>query len=101
MSRTYTIRYLPTAQQDLLDIFTYIMQDNPEAAASLLEKFDQSIANLAAHPLLGSQPKDERLRQLGYRMLVVDKYLVFYVVKAEIVQIRRILHSARQYQFLL
>ncbi|NIM11580.1 MAG: type II toxin-antitoxin system RelE/ParE family toxin [Candidatus Aminicenantes bacterium] len=35
-------------------------------------------------------------------MLVVDKYLVFYVVKdqSKTVQIRRILHGARKYDFL-
>jgi toxin ParE1/3/4 len=50
---------------------------------------------------LGSVPKDERLQRLGYRMLIVSKYLVFYVIKGEVVQIRRILHGSRQYQFLL
>jgi hypothetical protein len=37
---------------------------------------------------------------MGYRMLVVDKYLVFYVVK-KIIQIRRVIHGARRYSFLL
>jgi plasmid stabilization system protein ParE len=46
-------------------------------------------------------PKDDRLKKLGYRMLIVGKYLVFYVVKANTVQIRRIIHGARQYSFLL
>jgi hypothetical protein len=38
---------------------------------------------------------------MGYRMLVVDKYLVFYVVKKKIIQIRRVIHGARRYSFLL
>jgi len=33
--------------------------------------------------------------------LVVDKYLVFYVVKSKTVQIRRVIHGARQYEFLI
>jgi plasmid stabilization system protein ParE len=52
VSRTYTIRYLATAQADLLEIFDYIARDNPETAASLLEEFDQAIGNLASHPFL-------------------------------------------------
>ncbi len=101
MNRVYAIRYLRTAQQDLVEIFDYIARDDPTAAAALLDTFDQAIARLATHPFLGSVPKDERLHRLGYRMFVVGKYLVFYVVKSETVQIRRILHGSRQYQFLL
>ena len=77
------------------------MRDNPSAAGSLLEKFDHSISQLAINPEIGVIPKDERLKKLGYRMLIVGKYLVFYVVKVNTVQIRRIIHGARQYSFLL
>ncbi|MCP4155290.1 MAG: hypothetical protein GY757_46620 [bacterium] len=34
-------------------------------------------------------------------MIIVENYLVFYVLKEKIIQIRRILHSARNYEFLL
>jgi len=101
MSEPYEIRYLSTAEKDLIDIFEYIKKDNPSAAISQLEKFDESVSQLALNPFLGVIPKDERLKKLGYRMLIVDKYLVFYVVKTEIVQIRRIIHGARRYSFLL
>lgn len=101
MSRPFTIRYLPPAEQDLNDIFNYILKDNPSAAVSLLERFDKSIFQLADNPELGVVPKDERLRNLGYRMLIIDKYLVFYVVKGKIVQIRRVIHGSRRYGFLL
>ncbi len=101
MTRMYSLRYLRTAEQDLVEIFDYIARDNPAAAAALLEEFDQAIARLATHPFLGSMPKDERLQRLGYRILIISKYLVFYVIKGKIVQIRRILHGSRQYQFLL
>jgi len=101
MSKPYEIRYLSTAEKDLIDIFEYIKKDNPTSAISQLEKFDNSISKLALDPFLGVIPKDERLKKLGYRMLIVDKYLVFYVVKTETVQIRRIVHGARRYSFLL
>jgi len=101
MSKSYDIRYLSTAERDLIDIFEYIKKDNPDAAISQLEKFDTAVSQLALNPFLGSMPKDERLKRLGYRMLIVDKYLVFYVVKNKTVQIRRIIHGARRYSFLL
>ena len=101
MSKPRKIRYLSAAQQDLIDIFEYINRDNPTAAISQLEKVDNSISQLASNPFLGVIPNDKRLTKLGYRMLIVGKYLVFYVVKSETVQIRRIIHGARQYGFLL
>ena len=101
MSPPFRIRYLPTAENDLDDIFDYIMRDNPSAAVSLLEKFDHSISQLAINPKIGVVPKDDRLKKLGYRMLIVGKYLVFYVIKANTVQIRRIIHGARKHSYLL
>ncbi len=101
MNDVFEVRYLSTAVADLEDIFDYILQDNPSAAASMLEKFDAAISRLAGNPYLGVVPRDERLRRLGYRMLIIAEYLVFYVVKPHTVQIRRILHGARDYRFLL
>jgi toxin ParE1/3/4 len=101
MTSPFKIRYLSTAENDLDDIFTYILKDKPSAAASLLKNFDSSISQLAFNPELGVVPKDERLKKLGYRILVVGKYLIFCVVKGKTVQIRRVIHGARQYGFLL
>ena len=101
MSQVYRIRYLATAQKDLFDIFDYILKDRPGAAVDQFEKIDRSVGLLGSNPLLGIVPNDERLRKFGYRVLIVDKYLVFYVIKGKTVQIRRVLHGARQYEFLL
>ena len=101
MNSTYTIRYLKTAENDLIEIFDYIKQDKPTAATTYLERFDESISQLASNPFIGMVPKDGRLKKLGYQILVVDKYLVFYIVKSTTVQIRRVIHGARQYEFLV
>ena len=102
MNDVFEVRYLSTAIADLEDIFDYILQDNPSAAASMLEKFDAAVSRLAGNPYLGVVPRDERLRRLSYHMLmIIAEYLVFYVVKSRTVQIRRIIHGARNYRFLL
>jgi len=101
MNKPYQIRYLRTAETDLIDIFKYIQKDNPSAAVKQLERFDKSISQLSKSPYLGVVPKDDRLKRMGYRILIIDKYLVFYVVKTNTVQIRRVIHGARQYSFLL
>ena len=101
MSGRYDVRYLPVAEQDLLDILDYIGRDNPDAARAFLDRMEQAIGRLAFFPRSGPLPRDLRLRRLGYRVLVVDNYLVFYVLIRRTVQIRRVIHGARRYEFLL
>ena len=98
MIRPYDLRYLPAAAQDLLGILDYIGRDNPDAARSFVDRVDQAVGHLASFPKAGHQSRDARLRRLGYRVLVVNDYLVFYSRK---VQIRRVIHGARRYEFLL
>ena len=101
MSKKFKVEYLPIAQCDLFDILEYIMKDDPVAAEQFLDRVDETISKLASFPFLGTLPKDDRLELLGYRMLIIDRYLVFYVVKDEIIEIRRIIHGSRKYSFLL
>jgi plasmid stabilization system protein ParE len=101
VSGRYEVRYLPAAEQDLLDVLDYIGRDNPDAARAFVDRVEQTIGRLAFFPRSGPQPRDLRLRRLGYRVLVVDDYLVFYVLIRRTVQIRRVIHGARRYDFLL
>ncbi|MEA4900538.1 type II toxin-antitoxin system RelE/ParE family toxin [Desulfitobacterium sp.] len=101
MDKKYRIEYLPVAQDDLTSIVEYIQVDDPLAAMNFLDVVDKTISKLAYFPYLGAIPKDIRLMHLNYRVLIIDNYLVFYVVLEEVVEIRRILHGKRQYSFLL
>ncbi len=101
MKKKYSIKYLPVAQRDLGGIIEYIKIDSPVSAHKFLDKFDKSVVKLEDFPFMGQIPKDNRLQRLKYRILVIDSYLVFYVVKDTIVEIRRILHGKRRYSFLL
>lgn len=101
MSKKYRIDYLPIAEKDLSDIIEYITLDSPQSALKLLEEIDESISKLEDFPFMGINIKDTRLQRFNYRIIVVSSYLVFYVVKDEYVEIRRILHGKRKYQFLL
>ncbi len=100
MSNEFEILYLKIAIKDLDEIFDYIKSDNPRAASALLDKFDKTISKLSKYPKVGRAPKDDRLKNLGYRVLIVENYLVFYVIKNKKIEIRRVLHGARNYKFL-
>lgn len=103
MTNKFRIEYLPTAENDLIDIFEYILSDNPSTAKIFLDQVDESILKLEEFPYMGVIPKDSRLKYLGYRILIFENYLVFYVVDEgeELVEIRRVLHGKRQYSFLI
>jgi len=63
--------------------------------AAFIEKLDKHVGNLKTHPLLGRIPRDEKLKNSGYRVLIIESYLVFYVVRGKTVQIHRVIHGSR------
>jgi len=103
MSDKYQINYLPVAKKDLNNIIDYIQTDNPDAALNLLNEIDKSISQLTRFPYKGKIPEDNHLQSKGYHMLVINNYILFYIVYENIkeVEIRRILHGRRKYKFLL
>jgi toxin ParE1/3/4 len=98
--KKFKIHYLSIAERDILEIIDFISKKNPTAAINLIDEIDKQISKLADFPEIGKLAKDDRLKKLGYRILVVKKYLVFYVVKKQSIEIRRILHGKRKYEFL-
>ena len=98
----YQLSITEVAEQDLADILEYIASDNWAAALKLADKIDESIRRLEDFPLIGVIPKNRRLERRGYRMIIVESYLVFYVLPGdETVEIRRIISGKRDYEFLL
>jgi len=95
------VLYLTIAEKDLEEIVQYISADRPKSASDLLDEIDRSITRLEDYPESGKIPGDPRLRRMGYRILVIGNYLVFYVIKGKTVEIRRILHGQRRYDFLI
>ena len=92
--------YVPAAQRDLIEAFEYVRKDSPAAAAAWLERVDKALKRLASFPRSGFVPKDRRLAARGYRVVIVDQHLAFYVERRETVEIRRVLHGRRRYEFL-
>jgi toxin ParE1/3/4 len=90
-----TLRYLPSAQNDLILIFDFIAQDSPNRASLFVDRLDQGIGKLEQHPLLGRIPRHPRLRADGYRVLIIESYLVFYVVRGREIEVHRVVHGSR------
>lgn len=97
----YKIQIYSAAKRDLNDIIEYINILSPEAALRQYDHIIDSIGSLSELPERCSLAKDTNLRLKGYRIMIVDNYLVFYIVKSNTVQIRRILYGRRNYEWLL
>ena len=93
----HRIEYLPLAILDLDDIFVFVADNSAQAAMELLDRIDLSIAGLELFPEKGLIAKPPRLARKGYRVLIIDDFLVFYVVLGDVVEIRRILSGKRNY----
>lgn len=96
-----TIRLLPVAEEDLDEIISYIAVDNLRAAEALATRIEKSLLHLSVHPYLGRIPNEEELANAGYRYLIVENYLIFYIVEDREIVIHRIIHGARDYRRLL
>ena len=86
---------------DLKDIVSYINTLSPQAALRYYDLIIEKIGSLAKMPEGCPFVRDVVLKAKGYRYLIVENYLVFFVVKADTVQIRRIIYSKRNYEWLL
>ena len=101
MRKRYHLRYLPSAQEDLLSILDWIAQDSPKRAVSFVDELDERIGGLEKHPLLGRIPRHRWLRAYGYRVLIIESYLAFYVVRGQTIEIHRVVHGSRNLDHLL
>ncbi|GAE93713.1 plasmid stabilization system protein [Gracilibacillus boraciitolerans JCM 21714] len=94
---SFNVELLPAADEDLDDIFTYILLDNPEAANEVLDRVMTSLKYLEKFPYAGLRVMEERLKHFEFRMVISEPYIAFYRVIENTVYIYRILHGARDY----
>lgn len=89
-------QFTPQATDDLIDIWSFIAQDNPEAADRVEEAVFRACELLADSPRAGRKRTD--LTQLPLCFWVVHpypNYLIVYYPDKKPLQVIRILHGAR------
>ena len=93
---SYTINYTEKALDDLNDCFDYIILADCDVIAA--ERFIDSITDyieiLTENPELGKILVLESYKT-NYRYLVYKKYMIFYSVANNNIDILRIIHSRR------
>lgn len=101
----YRIEITEPAEYDLKEIARYIAVElrDSHAAESVMGRVGTAIFGLAEMPLRNPLVADERLSLQGIRKIIVDNYLVFYLVAEgqRTVTIIRVLYSRRDWINLL
>ena len=101
----YQILRTDKANEQLRDIIFYIADDSGsvDIALNYLDKIESAIKRLEDFPLSGSIPQYSILRKQGYKVLIVEKHLVFYKVDQvkKIVIIYAVVDGRREYKNLL
>jgi toxin ParE1/3/4 len=92
------LRRTAQAEQDLIEIWTYIARDNPAAADRLLDILDEKSQALAHNPQIGMAREDIAA---GVRHFPVGKYLILYRDLGDGVEVVRYVHGMRRLRDLL
>ena len=76
----YEIIRADKAEDQLRDIIYYIADDSGsiDTALKYLDKIEESINRLKEFPNSGSIPRYSILKKQGYRVVIVEKHLIFY-----------------------
>ncbi len=102
---TYDILITEPAEKKLYDIGAYISKEllEPQKAKKVVEKIAKGINSLANVPLRNNLAADDRLAGKGIKKMMVDNYIVCYVVTEErkTVTMIRILYTRRDWINLL
>lgn len=98
----YKIIRTDKADEQLREIIFYIAEDSGsiDIALNYLDKIEKAINSLEEFPMSGSIPRYSILKKQGFRVLIVERHLVFYKInedKKEVV-IYAVVDGRREYR---
>lgn len=101
---SYNILRTDKASDQLYDVIQYIA-DNAGANIALqyLDKLEAAVMNLADFSYSGTVPRYSILKKQGYRVLIVERHLIFYKVDEEkqTVMIHAVVDGRQEYKNLV
>ena len=101
----YKILRTDKAEEQLREIIFYIADDSGDVdiALAYLDKLETAINHLQEFLESGSIPRYSILKKQGYRVIIVERHLVFYKIseEAELVIIYAIVDGRREYRNLI
>ena len=97
----YRVRIVKPARTDMREIHRYIAMDlqNPVAAIKRIDLIDTNIQSLKTMPTRFPLVQDAYLASKGYRMIVCESHLVFFIIEetTKKVFVMRIIYARRDW----
>ena len=100
----YKVIRTDTADTLIHKIVLYVAQNfGTEVALEKLEELEKSINSLESNPYLGEEPRYPVLRRQGYKVLILEKDIVFYKIDEDkkIVTIYAVVDQRQDYLSIL
>jgi Plasmid stabilization system protein len=101
----YKILRTDKAEEQLREIIFYIADDSGDINIALgyLDKIETAIYRLQEFPESGSVPRYSILKKQGYRVVIVERHLVFYKINEadKLIIIYAIVDGRREYRNLI
>lgn len=103
LNENYSVKFLPAALNDMSEIISsFAMLGSKQGAQRIRSKMIKASEQIGAHPYSGVTVPYDKLAKAGYRMIVVENYLMFYRVFDETRQVifYRVVNGKRNYPML-
>ena len=93
----YAVEFSHRANAQIRSIFTYIVEENANAAVKMVDRLEEKARQLADMPYIGTELPEKEYPFLppGYRRLTVKPFILYYRVIDRTVFITHVVHSRR------
>ena len=88
------INWSALASRDADGIWLYIAMDNPDAADRAIARFHQALTLAAEQPRIGRRSRSGQTREM---IVAGTPYIIIYDVTKEAIEVRRVIHGARDW----
>jgi len=95
---TYTVKFMPMAKRDFLDIAEYIARDNSERALSFIQELE-----IRTLKTLSVFPSGNSLYRSNIRYFPIENYVVLYEIgeSNKVVNVLRIVNATTNWKKLI
>jgi toxin ParE1/3/4 len=95
MPARFQVKITRTAEEDIEEIWTYIAEDNPEAASKFVLELEKQVQTLEHFPERCPLIPENELLRTRYRQILHGNYRTVFRVSERTVYVLRVIHGAR------
>lgn len=79
--KSFSLEFLSSALQDITEIISsFIMLGSKQGAIRMKEKINKAADQIKRFPYSGVAVPDKKLSAFGFRMIIIEKYIMLYKV---------------------